>query len=135
MIVVFKADCLARDLGLWVKCPLWGSFQGILAHIYSSFRENHGKLRTARSSSATKEWAWHLPSTNFPAHPLMRPRTESLTSVPFPGFEPRTFRVAAGFPNDYTAWSDHEIKISIQILIPFLSIFTLFKYFEIVRNV
>ena len=48
-----KADYHTRDLGLWVGCPPWGSFYGILARIYASFGENHGKLRTARSTSAT----------------------------------------------------------------------------------
>ena len=33
-----KADCLTWDLGLWVKCPPWESFQGILARIYASKR-------------------------------------------------------------------------------------------------
>ena len=47
--MVFKADCLTKDVGLWVECPPWGSFYRILACIYGSFRENHGKLRTTRS--------------------------------------------------------------------------------------
>ena len=25
VVVGFKADCLTRDLGLWVECPPWGS--------------------------------------------------------------------------------------------------------------
>ena len=34
-----KADFLKKDLG-----PPWGSFYGILAPIYASFGENHGKI-------------------------------------------------------------------------------------------
>ena len=33
--------------------------------IYAWFGENHGKLRTARFTSATRDWSWHLPSTSF----------------------------------------------------------------------
>ena len=51
--VGFKANCLTREPGLWVECPPWGSFYGILARINASFRENHEKLRTARLTSAT----------------------------------------------------------------------------------
>ena len=54
-VVGVIADYLKRDLGSWVKCPPWGSFQEILARIYASFGENRGKLRTARSTSATEE--------------------------------------------------------------------------------
>ena len=53
LAVGFKADCLKGDLGLWVGCPPLTSLEGILARIYASFGENHGKLRTARSTSAT----------------------------------------------------------------------------------
>ena len=45
--------------------PKWRSFWGILGRIYTSFGENHGKLRTARSISATGVWTWHLPSSSF----------------------------------------------------------------------
>ena len=41
------------DLSLQGQCPSWGSFKRILALIYASFREIRGKLRTARSTSAT----------------------------------------------------------------------------------
>ena len=39
------------------------------------------------------------------AQSLVGPRTDNVTSMPQPGFEPRTFIVAAGFPNHCTAWS------------------------------
>ena len=55
LVVGVKSDCLPRDLGLQVECPPWGSLYGIVARIYASFGENHGKLRTARSTSATEE--------------------------------------------------------------------------------
>ena len=32
-------------------------------------------------------------------------KADSLTSMPYPGFEPGTFGAAAGFPGHYTAWS------------------------------
>ena len=48
LVVGFKADCLTRYVGLCVGCPPWGSFQGILAHMYASFGKEQGKLRTAR---------------------------------------------------------------------------------------
>ena len=31
--------------------------------------------------------------------------TDRLTSMPYPGFEPGTFGVAADYPRHYTAWS------------------------------
>ena len=39
------------------------------------------------------------------AQPLVGPRTEVLTSMRYPGFEPETFGVAAGSPSHYTTWS------------------------------
>ena len=70
-----------------------------------SFGENHRKLRTARSTSATGNWTWHLPSTSFWAQLLVEPRTDSSTSMPYPGFEPGISGTAAGFPNHCTIWS------------------------------
>ena len=35
----------------------------------------------------------------------MGPGTDSLTSMPYTGFEPDTFDIAAGSPNHYTSWS------------------------------
>ena len=60
-----KANYLTMDLGLWGECPSWGSLLGIIACIYASFGENHGKHRTARSTRATEDWTWHLPFTSF----------------------------------------------------------------------
>ena len=60
-----KPDCLKKDLGLWMGCLPWGSFYGFLARIYANFGENLGKLRTAKSRSATGVWTWHLPSSSF----------------------------------------------------------------------
>ena len=40
-------------LGLLKECPPLESFKGILTRIYASFGENHGKPRTARSTSTT----------------------------------------------------------------------------------
>ena len=37
--------------------------------------------------------------------PLVRPRTDSLTSMLYLTFEPGTFGAAAGYPSHYTAWS------------------------------
>ena len=53
LVVGSKADSLTRDLGLWVDCPPWGVFLRDPSRIYACFGENHGKLRTARSTSAT----------------------------------------------------------------------------------
>ena len=43
-----------------------------------------------------------------PPPPLVGPRTDSLTSMPYPGFGPGTFGLAAGSPNHYIAWSAHS---------------------------
>ena len=37
------------------------------------------------------------------AQPLVGLRTDSLTSMPYPGLEPGTYNAAAGFPSHYTA--------------------------------
>ena len=55
----------------------------------------------------------------FSAEPLSHcwGLVNSLTSMPFPGFELGIFGVAAGFPNHYTAWSAHillETVISVN---------------------
>ena len=39
--------------------------------IYATFGENQGKRQTAKSTSATEEWTWHLPSTTFWPQPLV----------------------------------------------------------------
>ena len=44
------------------------------------------------------------------AQPLVGLRTDNLTSMPYPGFEPETFDGVASFPNHCTAWSATLIK-------------------------
>ena len=51
VVEIKPIDCM-WNLGLWKECPPWESFYGVLVRIYSSFGENHGKLRTARLTSA-----------------------------------------------------------------------------------
>ena len=47
----------------------------------------------------------HLPVfESRTALPLLGPRTDSLTSIPNPKFEPGTFSAAAGFPSYRIAW-------------------------------
>ena len=67
------------------------------------WKKNHEKHWALRSTSMTEKWTWHLKSTNFWAQPLVELRTDSLTAMPNPGFDPGTFCVAAGFPNHFTA--------------------------------
>ena len=52
-------------------------------------REFRRKLRTARSTSATEEWTWHLPSTSFWAQPLVGRRTDSFDIHALPGIRTR----------------------------------------------
>ena len=42
-----------------------GSFEGILARIYTSFEENHRKLRTAKSTSVIGVLTRHFPTISF----------------------------------------------------------------------
>ena len=42
------------------------------------------------------------------AQSLVEPRMDSLTFMPYPEFEPGTFRAAVGFPSHYTAWSAND---------------------------
>ena len=83
----------ARGIFGWRRSALLReSFWGILARIYESFGENHEKFRTARSTSATRYWNSHFPSTTFERRTiqlLVVPRTDSLTSMPFPPLDRR----------------------------------------------
>ena len=74
-VIGFRPIIRLWDLGLQGECPPWGSFSWILAGIYTSFRENHGKLRKAMLTSTTGNWTWHLPSTSFERR-TVRPREE-----------------------------------------------------------
>ena len=47
--------------------------------------------------------------------PLVGPRTNSLTSMPYPGFEPGTLGTAAGFPSHFTAFSA-KIKVNLKLI-------------------
>ena len=48
---------------------------------------------------------FRLPFYRRTTQPLVGPRTDSLTSMPYPGFKPKTFGAAAGFSNYCTACS------------------------------
>ena len=56
-----KADCLKKGPRSIGGMPSEGVFKGILACIFASFGENHGKRRTARSTSATVNFSRHFP--------------------------------------------------------------------------
>ena len=43
MVVGVKADCLSRDLGLWVECPPWKVFQRDSSPYLSKFRRKPRK--------------------------------------------------------------------------------------------
>ena len=48
----------------------------ILARIYTNFGENHGKLKTTKSTNATGDWTRHFPSISLEgrtAQPLVGP--------------------------------------------------------------
>ena len=40
---------------------------------------------------------------------MLEPRADSLTFMPYPGFESGTSGAEAGSPNQYTAWSAKEM--------------------------
>ena len=65
LVLRLRHIVFTRDLGLKRKCPLWGSFYGILARIYWSFGENHGKLRTPRWTSTMEDRIRHLSSSSL----------------------------------------------------------------------
>ena len=54
-----KANCPLIHVG---PGPTWSMPS---EHLYASLEENHGKLRTARSTKATGIRTWHLPSSSF----------------------------------------------------------------------
>ena len=73
-VVGLRSIVCTGDLGLWKRCILWGSFYEITARIYESFGKIDGKVRKARSTSATRDWIRHLSSTSFEditSQPLM----------------------------------------------------------------
>ena len=61
----FKSNCPLVRPGTTGGMPSWWSFEWILTRIYTSIRENHGKLRTTRSTSVTGNKTRHLPSISF----------------------------------------------------------------------
>ena len=106
LIVGLRPIVRLWDLGQQGECPPLGLSKGSV--FYSSFGENQGKLQTTKSTSTTKDGTWHLPSANFQhgvAQPLVGPRTDSLTSMPYPVLKPGTFSAATGFFNHCTHWS------------------------------
>ena len=109
IVVEFKVNCLTGEPRPMGGMPSAGVFLRDLSPYFRKFRENHVKLQTVKSASATGDENLTLSVNQFlelrTAQPLLGPRKDSLTSIPYPGFEPRTFGVADGFPNHYTAWS------------------------------
>ena len=66
VIVGFKADCLTRNLGLWMGLGLHEDLsRGVLARVHASFGENHRILRMASSTSATGNLTRYVPLTSF----------------------------------------------------------------------
>ena len=55
VVVGFKANYYTKDLDLWVVYSPWGVFPSDPSRIHGSFGENHGKVQTARSTSATED--------------------------------------------------------------------------------
>ena len=79
LVVELTPNFLLCNLGLQGMWPPRGSFWGIIARIYANFGENHGKIRTARSSSVAGDWTWHLSSASFErktTQPLVEPWTK-----------------------------------------------------------
>ena len=65
VVVGFKINCPSIDLSYRWNDLCGDFYNGILARIYASFEENHGKLRMPRSISVTGVLTWHLPSSSF----------------------------------------------------------------------
>ena len=93
-----KADCLTRVLGLW---NMGGCLLRILRDPNPYLREIRRKPQKTPNDEIDKheeDSTWHFPSTSFErrtAQPLVGPRTDSLTFMPYPEFEPGTFGAAA----------------------------------------
>ena len=47
--------------------------------------------------------------------PLVGPRTDSSTSMPYPGFETGTFGSAAGFPNRFAACRRYSLRNDVYL--------------------
>ena len=110
-----KADCLTRVLGLW---NMGGCLLRILRDPNPYLREIRRKPQKTPNDEIDKheeDSTWHFPSTSFEhrtAQPLVGPRTDSLTSMPSPGFEPRTFGSAGSFIRQNN-W--HVLPITLQM--------------------
>ena len=77
------------------------------SYLHEFWRKSR-KTPNGWSTSATRDWTWHFPSTSFErrlSQPLAGPRTDSLTFMPYPEFDPGTIGAVAGSPSHYTAWS------------------------------
>ena len=65
LVVGFNSNCLLVGPGAIGGIPSLGVFLRDPSRIYANLRENHEKLRTVKSPSATKNRIQHLPSTSF----------------------------------------------------------------------
>ena len=61
-----KANCPHMGPGPKEEMPSVGGgvFLREFSRVYTSFGENHGKLRTAKWTSATEDRTWRLPSSS-----------------------------------------------------------------------
>ena len=64
LVLVYESDCLHVGPGIRSGMPSIWVFQKDSSPYISEFQKNHKKLRTARLTSATGNWDWHLPSTS-----------------------------------------------------------------------
>ena len=89
---------------------------GLSARIFANFGENHGKLRTARSTSAIEVWTCHLPSTSL-----------SATTLPLVGLKYMIESAEFRFENSLNTWGgrgDQKInKLLYRSLICFIHLF------------
>ena len=65
LVLLLMSNYLQEGPGIKGGMPSVGVFAMDPSLIYANFGENHGKLGTARLTSATGNSTWHLPSTAF----------------------------------------------------------------------
>ena len=119
MVVGSKTNFLTSDLDLWVECLPWDVFLRVPNPYLHVFRRKPRKTPNDWVEKA-RQWlnqgTYRLPVfESRTTQLLMGPRTDSLTSMLYLGFKPRTFDAAAGISSHYTAWSATNFQTELHI--------------------
>ena len=103
LVVGFKADCLTRDLGVWVGCPPWEIFLWDPSPYLFEFPRKPWKTLNGQVDKRDRGMNLASPVYQFLSGDTGGAKEGQFESMPYPGFEPGTFGAGDGFPKHCTA--------------------------------